>query len=109
MAIYANLTVDQGSTFTATIDVVDSEGSALDLTGYTYFGQIRKNYKSSTAVDFTIAAAPGGIELVLSSTQTDAMKPGRYLYDVEIVSPGGEITRVVEGQLEITPSITRQA
>ena len=34
------------------------------------------------------------------------MKAGRYVYDVEINS-GGTITRVVEGQVEVTPGVTR--
>jgi hypothetical protein len=36
------------------------------------------------------------------------MKPGRYVYDVEVrVGVNGDITRIVEGQLEITPGVTR--
>jgi hypothetical protein len=35
------------------------------------------------------------------------MKPGRYVYDVEIVDGDGKRTRVVEGQFEITPGVTR--
>ena len=34
------------------------------------------------------------------------MKPGRYVYDVEITSPGGVTTRVVEGQVEVTAGVT---
>ena len=53
MAIYSNLVIDQGSTFSADIDVTDSVGDPLDLTGYSVAGQIRKSYASSTAVDFS--------------------------------------------------------
>ena len=55
MAIYSNLSVDQGTTFGAEIDVTDSSGDALDLTGYTVAGQMRKTYTSttSTAVSYT--------------------------------------------------------
>ena len=35
------------------------------------------------------------------------MKPGRYVYDVIVMSDGNVPTRVLEGQLEITPSVTR--
>ena len=36
------------------------------------------------------------------------MKPGRYVYDVEIVHDvSGSVTRVVEGQMEITPGVTQ--
>ena len=110
MAIYSNLTVDQGSTFSAFVDVTDADGDALDLAGYTVAGQIRKSYSSTTAVDFTAAvssAINGTIQLTLSDTVTNGMKAGRYLYDVEITSSAGEVTRVLEGQVEVTPGVTR--
>ena len=53
MAIYSNLTMDQGSNFQATIEVNDSSGNNLNLTGYSVAGQMRKSYASSTATDFT--------------------------------------------------------
>ena len=110
MAIYSNLSVDQGTTFTAYVDVTDNAGDAFNLIGYTVAGQIRKNYNSLTSIDFTAVLsnpAGGTISLELSDTQTNAMKAGRYVYDVEVTSPGGEITRVVEGQVEVFPGVTR--
>ena len=112
MAIYANLTVDQGSDFSTTVSVVDGTNQALDLTGYTFRGQVRKTYTSTTAVDFTLfsnSPISGDISLSLSSSQTANMKAGRYHYDIEIVSAGDTVTRVLEGQLEITPRATRVA
>ncbi len=35
------------------------------------------------------------------------MKAGRYVYDIEITSGSGTKTRVLEGQLEITPGVTQ--
>lgn len=109
MAVYSNLTVDQGASFSANIDVTDSDGDALNLDGYSVAGQIRKTYSSTTAVDFTtsiVNASAGVVQISLSATQTNNMKAGRYVYDVEINS-GGTITRVVEGQVEVTPGVTR--
>lgn len=110
MAIYANLTVDQGSSFESTIDITDSENNPVNLTGYTFRGQIRKTYASTTSVSFTITSispASGIINLVLSATQTSGIKAGRYLYDVEIISSTNTVTRVIEGQIEVTPRVTR--
>lgn len=109
MAIKSNLVVDQGSTFTASIDLRNDVGGAYDLTGYSVFSQIRKSYYATTKVDFTCShnGAGGQIALSLTSTQTEAMTPGRYLYDVEIVSSSGEVSRVVEGIVTVTPGITR--
>jgi hypothetical protein len=110
MAIVSNLTVDQGSTFSASIDITDTENNLLNLTGYTVAGQIRKTYDSSTAVDFTGSvsnAALGEVTISLTATQTNALVAGRYVYDVEITSAGGTVTRVIEGQVEVTPGVTQ--
>ena len=110
MAIYANLTVDQGSSFESTIDITDNENNPVNLTGYTFMGQIRKTYASTTSVSFTITSispTSGSINLVLSAEQTSGIKAGRYLYDVEIISSTNIVTRVIEGQIEVTPRVTR--
>ena len=110
MAIVSNLTVDQGSTFSASIDITDTEDNILVLTGYTVAGQIRKTYDSSTAINFTGSvsnAATGEVTISLTATQTNALVAGRYVYDVEITSAGGTVTRVIEGQLEVTPGVTQ--
>ena len=81
------------------------------MTGYSAAGQIRKTYSSSTAVNFTASVASpttaGVVNISLTNAQTNAMKAGRYVYDVEITSSGGTKTRVLEGQLEITPGVTQ--
>ena len=110
MAVYSNLTVDQGTEFTMSVDVTDTDGDALNLTGFTVAGQVRRSYFSTTAVNFTCAvsnATSGIITVSLSGTQSDAMKAGRYVYDVEITNAGGTKTRVLEGQLEIMPAVTK--
>jgi hypothetical protein len=35
------------------------------------------------------------------------MKPGRFVYDVEILSASGTRTRVLEGQVEVTAGVTQ--
>lgn len=109
MAIKANLVVDQGSSFSATIDLTNVDGTVFNLTGYTVAAQMRKNYTSSTAVTFssTHNGAGGAITLSLLPVNTASIEPGRYLYDVEITSSGVTITRVVEGIVTVTPRMTR--
>lgn len=110
MAIYANITIDQGSDFTSTIDVEDTTGNPANLSGYNARAQLRKTYGSVTAYDFVATITnPGGgqINIEMSSAVTNGLKPGRYVYDVEVVSSGGTVTRVVEGQVEVTPGVTR--
>jgi hypothetical protein len=111
MAVYANLTIDQGSSYYSTIDLEGSNGLPYDLTGHTARGQIRRTYSSLTSYPFTVTipdAQQGNIAIELGHTATIQMKAGRYVYDIEIIdSTTGDITRVVEGQVEITPGVTR--
>ena len=110
MAVYSNIVIDQGADYSASIDVTDSDGDNIDLTGYTAAGQIRKSYSSTTAVDFAVSVASPGtlgvLNISLTNTQTNNMKAGRYVYDIEITSSGGIKTRVLEGQVEITAGVT---
>ena len=111
MAVYSDLSIDQGTDFIAEVQVDDTDGTTANLTGYTVAGQIRKTYSSTTKVDFTCAvtdAAAGKISIALSNTQTGAMKAGRYVYDVEITRTSNSYkTRVIEGQVTVTPGVTQ--
>lgn len=110
MATVSNLFVDAGANYSNIITVAASNGQPLDLTGYTVASQMRKSYQSSTAYNFTASvynAATGKVRLQLSDTQSAAIPAGRWLYDVEITSPSGTKTRVVEGIVTVTPQITQ--
>jgi len=109
MAIKGNLVIDQGTDFSAVIDVAEPDGDAYPLTGYTASAQMRKNYASSTAHTFTtqINISESQIQLSMPNSVTNEIEPGRYLYDVEITSSSGEVIRVVEGVVTVTPGITR--
>lgn len=109
MATYSDIYIDQGSTYASVIDVKDYNGLPFNLSGYLSRGQIRKSYSSSSAVPFATAInAPtsGAVSLSLTAVQTRNMKPGRYVYDVEILNDGGHVIRVAEGQVEINPGIS---
>lgn len=110
MAIYSNITIDQGSDFQSEVTVEDAAGGVADLAGYTAFGQIRKSYQSLTATDF-VCSIPnpltGIIKILLTSATTNGLKAGRYVYDIEIQSATGTKTRVIEGQVSVTPGVTQ--
>lgn len=110
MAIIANLYIDQGTDFSVTVDVTDSAGEILELSGYTASAQIRKTYSSSSVsatFSTSISELSGQVTLSLTDTQTSAIEAGRYVYDLNITSGGGTTTRVVEGQAIVTPGVTR--
>jgi hypothetical protein len=110
MATVANIFIDQGSDYSNIVTVTASNGQPLNLTGFTVASQIRKSFSSSVAYNFTasiLSASLGRVRLQLTSTQSEAIPPGRYLYDVEVTSSTGSKTRVVEGIATITPQITQ--
>ena len=112
MAVYvSNLTVNTGTTFSQifTLESADTN-SATDLTGFTASAQMRKHPGSSSATDFTtsiINATAGRIRVGLTTSQTSALKPGRFMYDVLITDSQGEVTRVLEGSVLVREGVTK--
>jgi hypothetical protein len=111
MAAIAYLDIDQGSDFTTTIELENDDGTAMNLSGVVVYSQFRKSYGSTVGYQFTTAVPDsqhGKISLSLSGTYSSTIKPGRYLYDVELYYPiTGAKTRVVEGIVTINAEITK--
>ena len=110
MATVSNLYVDQGSFYRTYVTVSSTDGIPLDLTNYNVASQMRKSYQSSTGYNFTSSITnpiQGRVRVELSSEQSRLIPAGRYLYDIEVTSPSGEKTRVVEGIVLINPEITK--
>lgn len=110
MADFVELTLDQGATFNSIITVRDDNGVAQNLVGYTARSQMRKSYYSSTKKDFTVTLsqpANGQITMAMTAANTANLSPGRYVYDVEIEDPSGDVTRIFEGIVTVLPNVTR--
>lgn len=110
MTTLADFDIDKGSTFRRNLTIVDNNKTPLNLTQYTIKGQLRKNYTSLEFVDFEIIilnATTGKILLTLADDVTDLLIFPKYVYDVEIISPVGITTRILEGSLTISPNVTR--
>lgn len=108
MATFSNLFVDQGSNFNTTIDLSDTP--SLSLTNYTAAGKVAKSYDGTAKATFTASVDSSSkvVSISLTAAQTAALKPGRYVYDIIIVSPDSPsvITRILEGQIDVTPGVT---
>lgn len=111
MAMTAYLDIDQGSDFTAAIDLENDDGTPMNLSGASIYSQFRKSYNSSTAYSFTCEitdAVNGKFSLKLPGTTSSNIKPGRYLYDVEVLNTlTNAKNRVIEGIITINPEITK--
>ena len=113
MATVSNLNIDQGSTFSSTINLDNAASGVFELNTYQARGKIRKSYRSQTYTQFTCtinenSPAQDTITISLTSAQTKKLNAGRYVYDVEIFnSSTSEVIRVLEGQIEILASATQ--
>lgn len=110
MAALANLTIDQGATFTSDVTVKDAQGNAFNLTGYTAVAKLAKGFastKTRTNMTTSIAtdATTGVVTLSLTATETSALDAERYVYDLEITS-GATVTRVIEGIITVRAQVT---
>jgi hypothetical protein len=84
MATISNFNVEQGSTFTTTINISNTLGGLFQLNSYTARAKMRKSYASSSYTTFTCSItenspAQDTITMNLSSVQTKALSPGRYV------------------------------
>lgn len=117
MAQYEDISIDQGADIAVELHLVNLDGSPKNLTNHTVQGKIKKTYNSDSAdtIDFVsnIIAPPtdGVVTIALSNIQTDAMKAGRYVYDVELSFTDSDsnlvVERILEGKILVTPSVTR--
>jgi len=108
---YAELTIDQGTTFQTSIDLANDDGTAINVANYTFQSQIRKSYYSANATaNLTVTVvdeANGNVTLSLTSDETANIAAGRYLYDIKMTSSGDVTTRIVEGIVTVTPQVSR--
>jgi len=115
MAAFHHLVIDQGATLRDSFTYKDSDGVAINLTGYSARSQIRASPSAPTAILSTstqagtivITAATGTIAFAVSATTTAALTPGNYVWDLELVDAGGIVTRLVGGTCTVTPEVTR--
>lgn len=111
MAAYAELVLDQGTTFNTLLTITDDTTNLpINVSGYSINANIKKSYYSSNVtasfVPVVNDAANGNVSITMSAGVTSNIKSGRYVYDVKISSPLGVVTRIVEGIITITPKVS---
>jgi hypothetical protein len=108
----SNLAVYQGDDWAATVNVTNQDGSIPNLAGYTAQSQFRT---ASADQDPDVAAElqctvvpPNQISLYLDHAQTTLLEEPSYYWDLQIVSPSGDITTILTGSAMITAEVTRE-
>jgi hypothetical protein len=111
-----DIIIEQGATFRRVITWKDSAGVPINLTGYTAKMQVRERVGSSTVVlecstantRITLGGSAGTITIVAQDEVTVLLTAmPKAVYDLELTSPGGEVTRLLRGSVEIIGEVTR--
>lgn len=108
MALKGNITIDQGTDFSTSIDITDDNGDPIDVSAYTGAAQMRKHYTSSNSYSFTVTTSSSGqVVLSMNAATTANIAAGRYVYDCELTSNSNTVSRIIEGIVTVTPQVTR--
>ncbi len=107
-----NTVCEQGATYSRVLTWRDSSSVLVNLTGYTAEMDVRTSSRDLVVTLTTangrisLGGSAGTITLTLSATETAALAPGCYLYDLLLTSGGGVVTRLVEGAFEISGRVS---
>ena len=116
-----NLTIEQGTTLNLDLTYRDSDNNPIDLTGYSAKMQIKSDYadknpktyltlSSSLNADntgLTLGGASGSINIFVSAPSSSAINFDSAVYDLEITSITGLVTRLLEGNVKLNREVTR--
>ena len=114
MAGSFDFTIEQGATFNLLLTWKIND-VAVNLTGYSARLQARVDVEDTETVlslttsngGITLGGALGTISLDQTATQTAVLQTGEFVYDLELQSGGGQVTRLVQGQLTVSAEVTR--
>lgn len=115
-----SFTVEQGTTHTFTVVKKDSNGDAIDLTGYSGRMQIRPDFADNSSTVYTTVSSSiagdgtglyltpisGSIRVEISAGVTEDFNFDSGVYDLELYS-GSYVERLLEGKVKISREVTR--
>jgi len=111
MSVYVrNLSFDNNDDFTETFELEKTSGVTVNLTGFASSCYMRKSPESNTYTPFVCgitSETEGKITISMGSTLTSTLKPGRYVYDVQLTRPNGSKSIAVEGNILVRAGISK--
>jgi hypothetical protein len=104
-----NIVAEQGATFNLNFRV-ETDGTAWNLSDYTFAMQVRRSTSSSTTLlNITSATMTslGRVSVTVPAATMSDVPAGRWVYDIELTSSGDEVTRILEGRFIVSPQVTQ--
>ena len=97
------LLIEQGATFSALIVLSGDLGN----TAWTTRSQMRKHFQSSNYYVINTNLSGANLTLSLTASESANITAGRYVYDVEMIDEANNVYRILEGNITVTPEVTR--
>ena len=110
-----DLCIDQGATYERVLTWKQADGNPVNLEGYTARMLIRRNKSAPDVIAeattengyIALGGDAGTITLTLPATLTETFVFRRGVYDMVLVSAGGQVTRLLEGGVTVSREVTR--
>jgi hypothetical protein len=109
-----DISAQQGSDYSVTLTYKDSNGAAVNLTGYTARMQVRRVASSpyvylslTSSSGMTLGGAAGTVAISIPAVALASIPAGAYVYDVELVSAGGAVVKPIVGSFTVSAEVTR--
>lgn len=110
-----DFTLYQGATFLRTLTWQDENETAINLTGYTARMHLRTSQDAETPFvilttengGITLGGSAGTITLTISAGDTAEITETSGVYDLEIISGSGVVTRLLAGKILVSKEVTR--
>jgi hypothetical protein len=121
-----NFLIEQGATFQIELQYKDSDNNPINLTGYSGRLQIRQTIPSTivllclssslqpdgTGINFsgsngTTPPSSGSIGIYISAVSSSLLTFDQAVYDLEIENSAGFVTRLLEGNIQLSKEVTR--
>lgn len=108
-----NFTIEQGATFNRRIVWADQNGSPIQLSGYSAKMQIKNSKTKELLLELstsngkiTLGEETGEIFLYISALETEVINWATGIYDLELTSGGGQVTKLIRGVVQVSREVT---
>lgn len=111
-----NIEIEQGATYSSTVQYTDDSGVPIDLTSCEIRLGIKDQITDTTFLKFLDNGVNGGItvtnalqgtfRIYISPIETAAFTFNRAVYDLEVQFPNGDIERLIKGRVLVSREVT---
>lgn len=109
-----DIVIEQGSTFDVLLTWTDENAVPIDITGFSARMDIRDEIDDAAVIlslvsptDIVLGDAAGTIQLIIVDSVTEAFSFDDAVYDLELVSGGGVVRRILRGNITLSKEVTR--